>query len=193
MQIAKKVSGPSVGQACQFPFTLTPSGSVPGSTHHGCTRRLNAPGETRAWCSTLVDHRGRHVGARWGYCPDTGCPEEPEEEVENGPEAVIVTGDDEGDNDGSSHHQMRPVHTDNEDEEKGSSSFSSLSSVPSAGDFLPGLDRCAARGHPDDSGGGRIEGGRAARLFDYPFAGLIGFETRRGIRYSCGATLINRR
>ena len=57
-------SGPDPNKPCIFPFKLY------GNTYECCTTALNDPGNTDAWCSTMVDNWGGHIGGqgKWGTC-----------------------------------------------------------------------------------------------------------------------------
>ena len=60
----KTTSGPDPNKPCVFPFKLG------DETHKCCTTALNDPGDTNAWCSTMVDDLGKHVAnqGKWGVC-----------------------------------------------------------------------------------------------------------------------------
>ena len=68
-------NGPDPNKPCIFPFILD------GNTYKCCTTVLNDPGDTNAWCSTMVDDFGEHVQGqgKWRVCeskcqsiPDSG-------------------------------------------------------------------------------------------------------------------------
>ena len=63
------VSGASPDLPCIFPFRFN------GVTHNKCTWDQAHLTEHKAWCSTLVDETGHHVGGqgKWGNC-GPGCP-----------------------------------------------------------------------------------------------------------------------
>ena len=60
----KTTSGSDPNKPCVFPFKFG------DETHKCCTTALNDPGDTNAWCSTMVDDLGQHVGGqgKWGVC-----------------------------------------------------------------------------------------------------------------------------
>ena len=60
----KTVSGPDSNSFCVFPFRFE------GVTYTSCTQAGNTGGNTQAWCSTLVNDSGEHVGGqgKWGNC-----------------------------------------------------------------------------------------------------------------------------
>ena len=57
------VSGADPGAKCVFPFTFD------GKRYSDCTTTGSTDG--KAWCSTRVDNKGRHIGGKgnWGHCP----------------------------------------------------------------------------------------------------------------------------
>ena len=88
--------------------------------------------------------------------------------------------------------------------------------IPAEGDFLPDLQQCFHQPLPnfinrvEVTEVGQVplihrvkkgfflavEGGKPAKLFDYPYVALVGFVTEGSngaVKYNCGATLINRR
>ena len=57
----KTIAGPDTNKSCIFPFKYK------GIIHHNCTLAGDSSGG--AWCSTLVDGEGKHIGGRhWGTC-----------------------------------------------------------------------------------------------------------------------------
>ena len=60
--------GPDSNKPCVFPFKLD------DKTHKCCTTVENDPGDTDAWCSTMVDDLGVHNSGqgKWGVC-ETKC------------------------------------------------------------------------------------------------------------------------
>ena len=66
-QSCTTIGGPEAGQPCVFPFIYS------GESRAGCITQGDPEG--RAWCSTRVDTRGRHVsgGEHWAHCGPT-CP-----------------------------------------------------------------------------------------------------------------------
>ncbi len=67
-------SGASANKPCIFPFKFN------GATHFECTWDQAHLTEHKAWCSTLVDATGHHVGGqgKWGNC-GPGCPIPPDD------------------------------------------------------------------------------------------------------------------
>ena len=65
--------GASPGKPCIFPFKFN------GKILNACTYDMAHLTEHQAWCSTLVDNTGHHVGGqgKWGHC-GPGCPVEPD-------------------------------------------------------------------------------------------------------------------
>ena len=63
--------GADPNSKCVFPFIYL------GNSYDICTR-FNDP-DNIAWCSTLVDANGTHVGeqGKWGHC-GAGCPIPPD-------------------------------------------------------------------------------------------------------------------
>merc|ERR1711909_55370 len=72
-KVCTTVSGASPNLPCIFPFRFN------GVTHNKCTWDQAHLTEHKAWCSTLVDETGHHVGGqgKWGNCGPT-CPIAPE-------------------------------------------------------------------------------------------------------------------
>lgn len=68
-KVCVTVSGASPNLPCIFPFRFN------GVTHNKCTWDQAHLTEHKAWCSTLVDGTGHHVGGqgKWGNC-GAGCP-----------------------------------------------------------------------------------------------------------------------
>ena len=68
------VSGAAPSLPCIFPFRFN------GVTHNKCTWDQAHLTEHKAWCSTLVDETGHHVGGqgKWGNC-GPGCPIPPDD------------------------------------------------------------------------------------------------------------------
>ena len=68
-KVCVTVSGASPNLPCIFPFRFN------GVTHNKCTWDQAHLTEHKAWCSTLVDETGHHVGGqgKWGNC-GPGCP-----------------------------------------------------------------------------------------------------------------------
>ena len=68
------VSGAAPSLPCIFPFRFN------GVTHNKCTWDQAHLTEHKAWCSTLVDETGHHVGGqgKWGNCAP-GCPIPPDD------------------------------------------------------------------------------------------------------------------
>jgi len=68
-KVCTTVSGASPNSPCIFPFRFN------GVTHNKCTWDQAHLTEHKAWCSTLVDETGHHVGGqgKWGNCGPT-CP-----------------------------------------------------------------------------------------------------------------------
>ena len=60
--ICKTISGPSSNKPCIFPFKFR------GDIHNDCNWDGDSSGG--AWCSTLIDDSGQHVGGKgnWGNC-----------------------------------------------------------------------------------------------------------------------------
>ena len=57
----KTIAGPDTNKSCIFPFKYK------GIIHYNCT--LAGDSSEGAWCSTLVDGKGNHIGGRhWGTC-----------------------------------------------------------------------------------------------------------------------------
>jgi low density lipoprotein-related protein 2 len=73
-RICVTVSGASSGKPCIFPFKFN------GFTYFECTWNQAHLTEHMAWCSTLVDATGQHVGGqgKWGNCGE-GCPVPPDD------------------------------------------------------------------------------------------------------------------
>jgi hypothetical protein len=67
-------AGASAGKPCIFPFRFN------GAIHYKCTWDQAHLTEEKAWCSTLVDSTGHHVGGqgKWGNC-GPGCPIPPDD------------------------------------------------------------------------------------------------------------------
>ena len=68
-KVCTTVSGAAPNLPCIFPFRFN------GVTHTTCIWDMAHLTEHKAWCSTLVDDSGHHVGGqgKWGNCgPD--CP-----------------------------------------------------------------------------------------------------------------------
>ena len=68
-KVCVTVSGAAPSLPCIFPFRFN------GVTHNKCTWDQAHLTEHKAWCSTLVDETGHHVGGqgKWGNC-GPGCP-----------------------------------------------------------------------------------------------------------------------
>ena len=72
-KVCTTVSGASPNLPCIFPFRFN------GVTHNKCTWDQAHLTEHKAWCSTLVDETGHHVGGqgKWGNCGPS-CPIPPD-------------------------------------------------------------------------------------------------------------------
>ena len=68
-KVCTTVSGAAPNLPCIFPFRFN------GVTHNKCTWDQAHLTEHKAWCSTLVDETGHHVGGqgKWGNCGPS-CP-----------------------------------------------------------------------------------------------------------------------
>lgn len=72
----------------------------------------------------------------------------------------------------------------------------SPSGDPEGGDYLPGIagGDCSLTG---GLGSAFVVGGQDSKVFEFPFAALVGFRYRafaeRGLFYTCGGTLINKK
>ena len=66
-------SGAAPNLPCIFPFKFN------GAVHTSCIWDMAHLTEHKAWCSTLVDDTGHHVGGqgKWGNC-GPGCPIPPD-------------------------------------------------------------------------------------------------------------------
>ena len=73
-RICVTVAGASKGKPCIFPFKFN------GVLYSECTWNQAHLTEHKAWCSTLVDASGTHVGGqgKWGNC-GPGCPVPPDD------------------------------------------------------------------------------------------------------------------
>ena len=82
-RICVTVSGAAKGKPCIFPFKFN------GVVYSECTWNQAHLTEHKAWCSTLVDASGTHVGGqgKWGNC-GAGCPVPPDDRVTNGTAAA---------------------------------------------------------------------------------------------------------
>jgi len=63
----KTISGPDPNKPCIFPFNVN---RVP---YHACTTDHNEPGDTTAWCATMVDEMGNAANwdaGKWGNCEE---------------------------------------------------------------------------------------------------------------------------
>ena len=72
-KVCTTVSGAAPNLPCIFPFRFN------GVTHTTCIWDMAHLTEHKAWCSTLVDDSGHHVGGqgKWGNCgPDCPIPED---------------------------------------------------------------------------------------------------------------------
>ena len=85
-RICVTVAGASKGKPCIFPFKFN------GVTYSECTWNQAHLTEHKAWCSTLVDASGTHVGGqgKWGNC-GPGCPVPPDDRNNNGTAAAPPT------------------------------------------------------------------------------------------------------
>ena len=65
--ICKTSGGPSANAPCVFPFKFR------GEIHNECN--WDGDSSNGAWCSTLIDDSGQHVGGKgnWGNC-GSKCP-----------------------------------------------------------------------------------------------------------------------
>merc|ERR1719367_1504495 len=68
-KVCTTVSGAAPNLPCIFPFRFN------GVTHTTCIWDMAHLTEHKAWCSTLVDDSGHHVGGqgKWGNC-GSDCP-----------------------------------------------------------------------------------------------------------------------
>ena len=73
-KVCVTISGADPNLPCIFPFRFN------GVTHNKCTWDQAHLTEHKAWCSTLVDETGHHVGGqgKWGNC-GPGCPIPPDD------------------------------------------------------------------------------------------------------------------
>ena len=72
-KVCTTVSGAAPNLPCIFPFRFN------GVTHTTCIWDMAHLTEHKAWCSTLVDDSGHHVGGqgKWGNCgPDCPIPKD---------------------------------------------------------------------------------------------------------------------
>ena len=71
--VCTTVGGASPNKPCIFPFRFN------GALHTSCIWDMAHLTEHKAWCSTLVDDSGHHVGGqgKWGNC-GPGCPIPPD-------------------------------------------------------------------------------------------------------------------
>ena len=71
--VCTTVGGASSNKPCIFPFRFN------GALHTSCIWDMAHLTEHKAWCSTLVDDSGHHVGGqgKWGNC-GPGCPIPPD-------------------------------------------------------------------------------------------------------------------
>ena len=78
-KVCVTVSGAAPNLPCIFPFRFN------GVTHNKCTWDQAHLTEHKAWCSTLVDDTGHHVGGqgKWGNC-GPGCPIPPDDRAGTG-------------------------------------------------------------------------------------------------------------
>ena len=74
--ICKTVGGPSDNVPCVFPFKFR------GDIHNECN--WDGDASDGAWCSTLIDDSGQHVGGKgnWGNCGPK-CPIPPNSKEES--------------------------------------------------------------------------------------------------------------
>ena len=72
------IGGASANKPCIFPFKFN------GAVYSECTWDQAHLTEHKAWCSTLVDETGHHVGGqgKWGNC-GPGCPIPPDNRNDN--------------------------------------------------------------------------------------------------------------
>ena len=84
----KTASGPSSNKPCVFPFKFR------GELHNDCN--WDGDSSQGAWCSTLIDDSGQHVGAKgnWGNCgPKCPIPPKPEEGFNHKETSTKTNGD----------------------------------------------------------------------------------------------------
>lgn len=82
--MCKTVSGPSANVPCVFPFKFR------GEIHNDCNWDGDSSGG--AWCSTLIDDSGQHVGGKgnWGNCgPKCPIPPDPKQSFTEKGEVAI--------------------------------------------------------------------------------------------------------
>ena len=78
-------SGAAPNLPCIFPFKFN------GAVHTSCIWDMAHLTEHKAWCSTLVDDTGHHVGGqgKWGNC-GPGCPIPPDNRNDTSPGSGTV-------------------------------------------------------------------------------------------------------
>jgi len=157
--------------ACQIPWKFN------GKLYYGCTTETDPDG--RFWCSTKINKDTKeHIGGggNWGYCRQS-CPKCPDCPYCQPPPPPTTT----------------PAPT--------------TTPTPPANGLPPlpppnGInDPKDGRYHPNEEdntcgeylGTGFILGGVETKRGELPYQAVLGYKSRRRIKYNCGGTLLNRR